>query len=307
MNSNIDPKEEFIHDYPDDLEKDTPWKENWYVNFIDRENQAWGINHISLMRNINKGRFSAVHVIDNQIIPYSNVIDISDLKETSDGNLTWEVIEPFKKFRFTFSGPQHSVDINYDALFPEYRYPSPKGDQKVMAVEHYRQAVTAKGTITKDGKTRNFECVCDRDHTWGYRNEGALTGWNWVGAYFPDRTINFNRILIREHAFAAGYVSTAEGNVTVARLEPKNTVIKDGAPVSAEYTGFDKDGNVLARIKTELFSPLRLPMQDKENTTIFENFVEITDLDTGEKGLGIDEYLIKSIDEYHENPGISAG
>ncbi len=303
MNGNMDAKEEFIHEYPEGL--DTPWKENWYVNFIDRENRAWGINHISLMRHTNKGRFTTVHVVDGDILPYSNLIDIEDLTETTDGNLTWKVIEPFQKFHLTFNGPMHQVDFTFDALFPAFRYASPKGGQKALSVEHYRQALTARGTITRDGKTRNIECVCDRDHTWGYRNEGALTGWNWIGAYFPDKTVNFNRILIQEHAFAAGYVSTANANIPVARLEVQDTRFEDDAPVSAVYTGLDRDGNVLARIKTEMFFPLRLPMVDKENMTIFENFVEITDLETGEKAAGIDEYLINPNQEYHEKPGIS--
>jgi hypothetical protein len=302
----MDPKDELIHAYPKNL--DTPWKENWYFNFIDRKNNAWGINHISLMRHTNKGRFTAIHVVDEEIIPYSNVIDIEDLAETTDGALTFEFIEPFKKFRVTFDGPRHQVKIDYDALFPAFDYG--KRDEsdgnKALSIDHYRQALVARGTLTKDGATRPIECVCDRDHTWGYRDEGMLTGWNWVGAYFPARTVNFNRILVGEHAFAAGYVSTAEGNTQVSRLEVEDTQFVNEAPVSAVYTGYDREGRILARLKTDMFSRLCLPMQDKENMLIYENFVEFTDLETGERGHGVDEYLLNPNEPYHENPGISA-
>jgi hypothetical protein len=300
----MEPQDEFVHDYPKGL--DTPWKENWYFNFIDRKNRAWGINHISLMRHTNKGRFTAVHVVDDEIIPYSNLIDIEDLEETTDGNLTFEFIEPFKKFRVTFNGPRHEVKIDYDALFPAFDYGKrDEGDSnKALSVHHYRQALVARGTLAKDGETRAIECVCDRDHTWGYRDEGMLTGWNWVGAYFPARTVNLHRILIGEHAFAAGYVSTAEGNTRVVRLEVEGTRFVNQAPVSAIYTGYDKEGRTLARLKTDMFSCLFLPMPDKENMHIYENFVEFTDLETGEKGHGVDEYLLNPNEPYHENPGL---
>jgi hypothetical protein len=233
------------------------------------------------MRHTNKGRFTAIHVVDDEIIPYSNVIDIENLENTSDGCLTFEFIEPFKKFRVTFAGPRHQVRLDYDALFPLFDYGKrdETDENKALSVHHYRQALIARGTVTKDGTTRPIECVCDRDHTWGYRDEGMLTGWNWVGAYFPARTVNFNRILMGEDAFAAGYLSTAEGNTRVTRLELENTRFVDQAPVSAVYTGYDREGRVLARLKTEMFSRLCLPMQDKEGMIIYENFVEITDLD----------------------------
>ncbi len=299
------PEDEGIHPYPRNL--NSPWKENWYFNFIDREHGAWGIHHISLMRHTNKGRFTAIHVVDDEIIPYSNVIDIANLEKTSDGRLTFEFVEPFKKFRVSFAGPRHQVTLDYDALFPVFDYgkQDETDENKALSVHHYRQALVARGTLTKDGATRPIECVCDRDHTWGYRDEGMLTGWNWVGAYFPARTVNFHRILMGEQAFAAGYVSTAAGNTRVTRLEVEGTRFVNQAPVSAVYAGYDREGRLLARLKTEMFSCLCLPMQDKEGVVIYENFVEITDLETGEKGHGVDEYLLNPNVPYHENPGIS--
>ena len=65
----IPPEAEYVHnDYPRDEER--AWKENWYFNFIDREHNAWGINHISLERHKQTGRFSAFHVVDGEILMY---------------------------------------------------------------------------------------------------------------------------------------------------------------------------------------------------------------------------------------------
>jgi len=136
-----------------------------------------------------------------------------------------------------------------------------------------------------------------------------LTGWNWVGVYFPDRTVNLHRILMGEHTFAAGYVSTAQGNVPVVRLEVEGTRFLDGGPVSAVYTGYDRQGRILARVRSEMFSTLRMPMpltDARKVMMLHENFAEFTDMETGEKGDGIDEYLINPDEPYHEKPGASA-
>ncbi len=300
---NPDPKEEYIHQPPDDLDKDTPWKENWYFNFVDRKANAWGINHISLMRHIQKGRFSCVHVVDDEILAYSNLIDISDLKETTDGKLTFEFIEPWKKFRVTFDGPRHKAEIDYDATFPVCMYEKPgKGaENKALSVDHYRQSLHAKGTITKGGEARKIECFCDRDHTWGFRNEGGLTGWNWAGAYFPDRTLNFHRILFGQAFFGTGYLSNKDGNTLMIRVTITDTEFDGKKPISSVFTGIDKQGNVVAKLKTEKFHGLVLPMADKEGAVVYENFAEFTDLETGEKCDGVDEYLINPKEDYYSD------
>ena len=47
--SGIKPGDEYFHgDYPRNITD--IWKENWYFNFIDLNNKAWGYNHFSLRR-----------------------------------------------------------------------------------------------------------------------------------------------------------------------------------------------------------------------------------------------------------------
>lgn len=295
----MDSKEEFIHEWPENLE--APWKENWYFNFVDRKNRAWGLNHITLMRHINKGRFTAVHVVDEKILPYSNLIDIADLKETSDGKLTFDFLEPFKRFRVTFDGPRHQLDLEYEATGPVCEYDKPGASKgQPLSVDHYRQPLKAKGTLTFGGETRKIECFCDRDHTWGTRDEGKLTGWNWAGVYFPGRTINFHRIIIGKAFFGVGYVSTKEGNTKLVRVLIEDTEFDEDTPTSSVFTGFDESGKAIAKIKSEKFFSLKLPMVDKEGVTIYENFAEFTDIETGEKCDGVDEYLINPKENFYK-------
>ena len=139
-----------MHEYPKHV--DTPWKENWYFNFIDREHMAWGINHISLMRHTQMGRFTAVHVVDDEILPYSNLIPIGDLRETTDGVLSFEIIEPFKRCRVTFNGPWHQVELEYEALFPAFYYGAP--DQNAD-----ERALSSSGRRCARGPTDRDECL----------------------------------------------------------------------------------------------------------------------------------------------------
>jgi len=291
----MDPRDESAHEYPKPL--GAHWKENWYFNFIDRANNAWGINHISLMRHVQKGRFSAFHVVDNEVLMYSNLIDIDDnLEELTDGKLKFDFIEPFKRFRVTFNGPLHQVDIAYDARFEAFDYggnrPPKPGRERAMAVNHYEQALLATGTVTKGGRTRNIQCLGHRDHSWGYRNESNVTGWNWIAVQFKDKTINMSRVVIGEAFMGSGFVSNSDGNSRMTRVNVEDTKYESRLPISSVFTGWDKLGRVW-KLRSEKFSGLALPMDEKQKGVIvFENFAEYTNIETGESGYGIDEYLI---------------
>jgi len=291
----MEPQDEFVHDYPKPLNQ--PWKENWYFNFVDREARAWGVNHVSLMRHKNKGRFSAFHVVDGEAIMYSEEREIDDdLKELTDGRLAFEFVEPFKSFRVTFGGDKHQVELDYEARFPYYDYAMAKrpgrDKNKATMLEHYEQALFCKGKVTKDGKERAIDCWGHRDHSWGFRNESKITGWNWVAIQFDDKTVNLYRAVIMKAFIGSGFISTADGATKIVRMNVDHTEFDGAEPVSSTFTAQDKDGKVW-KFKSERFSNLYLPMTGKkEGVHIFENFAEFEDLETGQKGVGIDEYLI---------------
>ena len=291
----MEARDELIHEYPDNL--DSPWKENWYFNFIDRENNAWGINHVSLMRDKKKGRFAAFHVVDGQILMYANMIDIDEnLKEVTDGRLKFDFVKPFKKFRLTLDGPQHKVDLNYKARFDVFDYamgkPVKPGSNKALNINHYEQALTVKGTIEKDGSTRKINCLGHRDHSWGYRNESKVTGWNWAAVQMKDKTINLSRVVIGEAYIGSGFISNKKGNTRVVSVNLENTDFEDNLPVRSTFVAQDESGKTW-KLKSEKFSGLYLPMKEKgAGVVVHENFADYVDVDTGEKGVGIDEYLI---------------
>ncbi len=294
-------EDEYIHqDYPRD--DPMPWKENWYFNFIDKENNAWGFNHISLERHNKRGRFSAIHVIDGEIFKYVEYLPLGeDFTELNDGKLHLEFIEPHKKFRLRFNGPSHSVDLNFLARFEVFDYApkrkkDPQGDKKSLAVHHYEQALTVNGTLTKDGATRNISCFGHRDHSWGYRNEMNIAGWNWIAAQFADQTINIMQVRIDGiDPISRGFISAASGNTTITQVKVLSSDRNDqDQPVSAVYEVTDEHGKTFT-MTSKLFSNIVLPPGEQgENVTIYENFSTFTLPESGDTGTGIDEYLENS-------------
>ena len=288
----MESKDEFVHEYPKPL--DAHWKENWYFNFIDRENRAWGVNHISLERHRQRGRFSAFHVIDNTPVLYSTLIDIDDnFSELTDGRLKFEFLEPFKKFRVTFDGKSHQLELDYDARFQVFDYAlTRRPGKKGVPLEHYEQALWMKGVLTREGETRNLSGYGHRDHSWGYRNESKVTAWNWVAAQFQDRTINLYRAVIGPAFVGSGFVSSKDGNRRIVRMNIEQTEFDGKGPASSTYLGIDETGEKW-RLRSQKFSSLFLPLKEKgDGVVIHENFAEFKNLDTDETGVGIDEYLI---------------
>ena len=277
-----------------------PWKENWYFNFIDREHDAWGINHISLERHNQKARFSAFHIVDGEVLLYANEIPIEDtFAKTTDGNLSVEILEPMKRFRVSFTGPGHSVDLIYDARFDVFDYANEHqvgedGSLPDFAIEHYEQALTVSGTLTKSGATRAISCLGHRDHSWGFRDESLIAGWNWVAVQFPDKTFNFSEVRLDGGGspLRRGFVSEAAGNTGIRDVRVVSTERgADGVPTSSTFEAVDEKGRAWTFV-SQRFSGLVLPLSGRGRpVVIYENFADYTLVQTGERGVGIDEVL----------------
>jgi hypothetical protein len=291
----MEPRDEFVHDYPRPLTAE--WKENWYFNFIDRERRAWGVNHISLMRQNNKGRFSAMHVVDGEMLLYSNVIDIpDDLPELGDGKLKFEFLEPFQKFRVTFTGPRHQLVLDYLARFPVFDYASGRADKsgrrRELVINHYEQALFAKGTLTKAGETRALDCLGHRDHSWGYRDENKVGAWNWIAVQFPALTVNMSLVSLGDKQLPSGFISSAEGNIRMKYVTVSGTTFKNNCPVGSRFVGVDEKGRTWT-LTSNKFSSLYLPMKEKgRGAVVHENFSDFLLEESGAQGVGIDEYLV---------------
>ena len=294
--SRIKPEDDFCHDdYPRNITD--MWKENWYFNFVDLENKAWGYNHFSLRRDSQTGIFRAMHVVDDVPLIYENEIGIAErCEKVSDGSLSFEVIIPHEKHRVAFNGPQHNIDLLYEARFglvdsgAGERNPPSTGRR--LHIEHYEQAMLVSGVITKDGKTRAISCQGHRDHSWGFRNEALIQGWNWIAIQFPEKTFSFAKAKItKEFAVDRGHISYSSGNTIIKKIQILSTDRdSSGVPIGTRYKLEDEKGCSYL-ISSKRFSNISLPMKEKKDGIVHENFSSFVIEESGDIGIGIDEYM----------------
>ncbi|MFO8058483.1 MAG: hypothetical protein R6V10_14450 [bacterium] len=117
-----------------------------------------------------------------------------------------------------------------------------------------------------------------------------------MAAQFEDKTVNLYRAVIGKAYIGSGFVFTEQVNLRIKRMKVENTDFEEGVPASSTFLGIDEEGGKW-RLNSNKFSSLFLPMTDKPGgVVIHENFADFENRDTGEKGVGIDEYLINPED-----------
>ncbi len=294
--SRIKPEDDFCHeDYPRNITD--IWKENWYFNFVDLEKKAWGYHHFSLRRDTQRGIFRAMHVVDDIPLIYENEIDLDQrCVKVDDGALSFEIVNPHKKHRVIFNGPKHRVDLLYEARFGlvdsrDGEKPGASNDKR-LHIEHYEQAMFVAGTMTKEGETRSLSCLGHRDHSWGFRNEELIVGWNWIAIQFPERTFCFAKARITEDfSIGRGHISDRDGNTKILKVEVASTGRDaDSVPTGSKYVLEDAEGRTWT-IDSKRFSHISLPMKEKKGGVVHENFSTFFLEESNDTGVGIDEYM----------------
>ena len=297
MSNRYKPVDDYCHtDYPQVLSG--LWKENWYFNFIDLPNKAWGMHHISLERKTGRGRFRALHIIDHDASYYENEIDVADRCEClSDGNLTVEVIEPFKTHTVEFDGQGYKLALKFNARFAVRDYEGREKDRnkEKVAVEHYEQGMMVSGFIEKSNESRILSCYGHRDHSWGYRDESNIKGWRWVAINFDSYNMSFVKVWITEDlSIDAGFITNNEMSTAIKKVDILSTKYDErGVPIGSEYALNDSEGRRFV-LTSQRFSTTEIPMKEKKGGVVHENFSYFFNKGESTAGTGVDEYMGES-------------
>jgi hypothetical protein len=247
----LDDSAEYPHPTPEDL-RSRMWGDTMWLSTIDTAAGIRGVNHIHLT-NRGFGRFQAHFWIDGvQLLHASKApIDLDPTaKKWSDGQMSYEVVEPFKRIRMTMDDPRFGYDLEFEARFPAFDYNDCFGGNPLWILApvagvhggHFEQALTCRGTFEirggpNAGEVRTVDCLSHRDRTWSDRFGGDL---EWEGHDHPDTGMHFWLILqfpscdvhgvgFFDHKALGidgdskgrgGYVSTARGNERVIDVEP---------------------------------------------------------------------------------------
>jgi hypothetical protein len=289
----LKPEDEFIHSYPKNTRE--TWKENWYFNFIDREKGIWGFNHLSLVRNKGKARFTAAHVVQGQTRIYSNVIDIPGSfpgNLMTDGVVAINCLEPLQAYQSDYRGKDHELLLKVEGRFPLFDYEHNLQDEKdtSLSMAHYEQSCRVTGVLRIKGKEISVDCLGQRDHSWGFREESKIKGWNWLVGQFDDCAVNIMITRKVDETIPGGFISNSRGGVRIVSVEVRTEYEADGRnPLASTYTAQAEDGRMF-RIQSKKFSQIQLPVQ--KGAFVYENFAEFTLLETGQKGSGVEEHLL---------------
>lgn len=304
--SGLDPSDESVHlDYPRD---DTaPWKENWGFIGIDPENNIVLMFHISLERNNKRARFSTFHNKGDEKYYNQTYIAIDEnFTRLENDRVKVDFIRPFEEIRITDKGNGYEVDVTFTKRFDAYDYAghrkdkTPTGKNRSMNVRHYEQALHVNGTFVIDGETATVKGLGYRDHTWGYREDAQLNGWNWLWAHFPRSLVHVSQMRLVDRTMTVGYVTGPEGTVRIKKFE---TVYiekdKNDSPIASKYILTDQAGKTYT-MSAKCFSMVNVPWPDPalslngkgQRLMLFENISDFFCEETGETGVGSDEHAI---------------
>jgi hypothetical protein len=121
-----------------------------------------------------------------------------------------------------FAGQDLRLELSFAALHAPYSYAShADGFPSFFADDRHEQGGRARGTLSVGGEDIAFDGYCQRDHSWGARDWGAVTHYKWLNFLAPGCCINvmdlqaFGRTAIRGYVHADG--QTAE--IVAARFD----------------------------------------------------------------------------------------
>lgn len=320
-------EDEGRHGTPDGAEGrlfgDTLW-----VSVVDPEAGIHGVNHFYLS-NRGWGRFETYYLIDGVQQSYamrSSVPVDPEGGPWSDGNLSYEVIDPFSHIRIEMDGPRYGFSLDFKARFEAFDYhDSVRGDPLAIAFPfhkgHYEQGMDCTGTFEirggpAAGETREINCWSHRDHTWSDRfsdepewswYEGHVAAHFWPSVQLPDRHINafgfyFDSRMgeANEGSSLGGFQSTAEGSLPILNAAaempdaPTGPDVRDCSKFRYEFTL--PDGEVIHVRSTKHHGTIKLwsrAENELENRMdCYEAFVDYEVEETGVKGTGVAEYSV---------------
>ncbi|SNT12387.1 hypothetical protein SAMN05421642_109218 [Rhodococcoides kyotonense] len=89
--------------------------------------------------------------------------------------------------RVCFFGERVSIDLEFRGFHEPYRYGThPQGCPSFFADDRLEQSGRASGVLRIDGVDLTFDTVCQRDHSWGERDWGAMHHMKWINALTDD-------------------------------------------------------------------------------------------------------------------------
>jgi len=275
------------------------WRESYYFNWVDLENQISGFSTIGIVPNQKKREFVFFLFLKdrNEIYykePHLDKFSIDIDQMLKENRLEYKLIEPFKKWQINYSSRKLSFMITFKTRFPTYHFGI---DSSASWHQHFEASGRISGVIElKNGNRIKINGYGQRDKSWGSRNWHQFDKWYAGHFQFKDWSCAFRKDYINGKIDLSGYISTHIGNVPLKTILINTINDEDQfkSPISTIYSITDINDNFYKieakRIKQDSFIRFR---REFENglTELFEQMVIMKNLDTAEIGSGMMEHL----------------
>jgi len=253
----IEPRDDFPHPVP--FQAFMTWKENWVFPALDLSEEVATLIHLSLRPALGEGIFTAKFNVKGEKFRYVGrspvPTDLENFVPVRDERLTFEVIDPGKRFHVVYDGPDVHADLHYTGRWEPWDFadgPKPPGESSVGPIglsvfpfNHYEQALAMTGTLTvRDGAlaghTISIEGFGNRDHSWGWRDDFMFRHHHWVCASFDDLYVQGSSMLETSYPDLkhGGFVSTDAGNRATAHVDSSDAY---WLAENEELPPFDRD------------------------------------------------------------------
>ena len=325
----LDPEDEYTH-APDSASN---YNESMYFNVFDPDKKVGGWFRLGNRPNEGHAEMSnCLYLPDGRIAFMYRRAEIKDNSQMNAGGMKFEVIEPFKHLKVTYSGkvvllknpgemadPQQafknnpivpcSVELDYQGVSPMFGGETVKEDgsalevdsEKSFAKAHYEQHMAAQGQLKVGDESFAIKGYGLRDKSWGPRHWQAIHWYRWCPMNFgKDFAMMLSVIGQPSGAQREGGMVLSNGVydlITACHLESEWDENWYQTALSADITTesgahYSVTGKVMSLIP--LRSRRTAPDGEILNTRITEGMTEYQC--NGMTGYGLSEYLDQIID-----------
>ncbi|MBD3227122.1 MAG: hypothetical protein GF329_02955 [Candidatus Lokiarchaeota archaeon] len=288
--------------------------ESWYFNALDFNSNTHIITRVGYRMGQKEIETMFIIILDrndeSKNLEYFNRLEIDLYPEDDlygDDNITFECLEPMKKWRIIYEDNRFEVDLIFKERFSPFIYMSQEDPMKIIekygmeilkvaATRHYEQGMNVIGSVKliENGQIkeeRKIKTYGHRDHSWGTRDWVLIDGWNWVACQFDDFTMNFTRARALGKIIEQGFISTKKGHERVTNIEVETELGFNGdkkAPKLSKYIVTTPNRRFIITSKT--WKSIYITREsDRGSTVVYEQIAQF-ELD-GRKGFGISEYM----------------
>jgi hypothetical protein len=261
------------------------WGESWYFDFADPGGAWGGYLRVGYYPNLGTGSLWLVLIGDQ--LGEAGPVEIFEHRLAPPRPHGSELViagpaaecllscrAPYEHWSARADAPGVSLDLNWRASAPEYRY---------ERATRYEQPCDIAGEITVHGRTLAVDAPGQRDHSWGVRDWWRIP-WLWFAAQLDDGTrMHMTQLILRRPFPAYGYIDAADGRrsqVDQCRM-PGGQGVGSVPPPRTELSLGSLDLFLTSRWPTAV----SLDGPDGQTGTLFRSLCEVGTAD-GRKGSG---------------------